>query len=88
MELWVARVWRPLRKHDVSPETPKPAHKHTALSPEHWRNRAEEARTVAERLSNPASRAAMESVAQIYADMAEAAEKRERARVWKKDGEG
>jgi hypothetical protein len=41
--------------------------------PEHWRQRAEKARTLAEQLSNPAAKAAMLSIAEQYEQQAEAA---------------
>ena len=46
--------------------------------PEHWRSRAEEARSVAEQLSDPESRRTMLRIAADYERLAEHAELRQR----------
>ena len=45
-------------------------------NPELWRERAEQARTIAEEMSDAASRRTMLLIAQNYEDMADRAEKR------------
>jgi hypothetical protein len=44
--------------------------------PEHWRQRAEEARTVAEQMNEPQSKEAMLRIAKDYEHLAERAEQR------------
>jgi hypothetical protein len=46
-------------------------------SPEHWLQRAEEARTAAEGMNDPEARAAMLAIAQNYENIAKRAEARE-----------
>lgn len=48
--------------------------------PEHWRARAEEARTVADQLTDVKSKMAMERIADDYEELARRAEKRNLAR--------
>jgi len=48
-------------------------------NPEHWRDRAEEARAMAAQLSDPEARRMMEDVAKTYDKLAERAEERVRA---------
>jgi RNA-splicing ligase RtcB len=52
------------------------AHPRFLDDPEHWRNRAEEARTVAETMNDPASREIMQRIAKDYLRMAERAQAR------------
>jgi hypothetical protein len=62
-----------------------PAPRSTLDDPEHWRERAEKARAVAEKLSNPTAKAAMLSIAEQYERQGEDA----RQRVAKNDhGDG
>jgi hypothetical protein len=45
--------------------------------PEHWRQRAEEARTIADEVQNPSAKATMLSIAEQYEQMAEYAQRRQ-----------
>jgi hypothetical protein len=47
--------------------------------PEHWRSRAEEARTIAEQLSDPESKRTMLRIADDYERLAEHAKQRARS---------
>jgi hypothetical protein len=53
-----------------------PAPRSTLDDPEHWRERAEKARAVAEKLSNPTAKAAMLSIAEQYERQGEDARQR------------
>ena len=48
------------------------------LSPEYWRRRAEEARTVAEMITDDFTRETMFDIARQYDELAERAERRKR----------
>lgn len=62
----------------------RPHAMHLALidDEEHWRARAEEARTVGETMHDPASRLTMEGIARGYDRMAEQAAGRARTIIW------
>jgi hypothetical protein len=45
-------------------------------NPDHWRERAEEARSVAEQLTDPVARAMMSRIAEDYERLAEHAQRR------------
>jgi hypothetical protein len=46
----------------------------SAFAPEHWRQRAEEARAQAERMKDPDAKQALYKIAEIYDQLAEQAE--------------
>jgi hypothetical protein len=48
------------------------------LSPDYWRKRAEEARTIAELITDKFTRETMEAIARQYDELAERAERRQR----------
>ena len=50
-------------------------------NPKHWRDRAEEARTIAEKLSDPKSREILFTIAEDYLRLAEHAERQAKKRL-------
>jgi len=52
------------------------AETHTLDDPKHWRDRAEEVRTLAEQMSDPETRRIMRGIADDYEKLAKRAEQR------------